>query len=395
VVYYEFMNNLIRKHKQPFVALVIAVILLIFMAVIAVSNITYADNGDKSQAGRLVTIYDRGTEKVILTQSATIGDALKESGIIIDDKDLVEPAVGEKLIASSYQVNIYRARPVLVIDGNIRQKIITPYQTAQQITNSAGIVLYPEDLTTIDRVDNLTDGAGLQLTIKRATAFIFTLYGKTTVVRTQALTIGAMLDEKGIKLSTDDRASLSLDTKLTENLAVRVWREGKQTVTTDVDINFEVQKIQDADREIGYHAVTLVGEKGVRSVTYEVLIQDGQEVSRTEIASLTIKNPVTQVEVIGAKYKIYGGTCSDWIIGAGITDLGSASELIRRESNCNPYSVNRTSGACGVGQALPCSKTGCEMGDGACQTIWMNQYVLGRYGSWSAALQHSYSYGWY
>ena len=389
------MNTIKVRFQTHLIVTVVAVIFLVLMAVVAISGVTHAGDNKDSQNGRLITIHDRGTEKAIMTQSVTIGDALKEAEIPIDSKDLVEPAVSEKLIASSYEVNIYRARPILVIDGNIRQKIITPYQTAQQITTSAGIVLYPEDITTIDKVDNLTDGAGMQLSINRATPFTFTLYGKTSTVRSQATTVGEMLSEKGIKLGADDRISLSLDTKLTDGLAVRVWREGKQTISADVEIDFHVEKVQDADREVGYRAIKTAGEKGVRSVTYEVTIQDGQEVSRTEIASLTTKNPVEQIEIVGAKYKTFGGSCSEWIDSAGIIDQGSASELIRRESNCNPYSVNKSSGACGIGQALPCSKTGCEMGDGVCQLIWMNQYVIGRYGSWSAALQHSNQYGWY
>ena len=300
------MNIMKNRFHRHLIAIVVAVIFLILIAVIVVSGVTRADNGDKSRTGRLITIHDRGTEKVILSQSTTIGDALKEAGIIIDGKDLVEPAINEKLIASNYQVNIYRARPVLVIDGNIRQKIVTPYQTAVQIANSAEIVLYPEDITTIDRVDNLIDGAGLQLTIDRALAFNFTLYGKTSIVRTQASTIGEMLTEKGIKLGVDDRLSLNPDTKLTEELAVRVWREGKQTITADEEIDFQIEKIQDADREIGYRQITTPGIKGMRSATYEVIIQDGNEVSRTEIASLTTKQPVKQVEIVGAKLSFSG-----------------------------------------------------------------------------------------
>lgn len=389
------MNSLIRKSVTPFGALVVAVLFLMTMVIISVSGVTHAVSNGGSQSGRLITIHDRGIEKIILSQATTIGDALKEAGITVDSKDVVEPAITEKLIASDYQVNIYRARPVIIVDGNIRQKIMTPYQTAEQIIKSAGMVLYPEDRTTIDRVDNLADGVGLQLTIIRATPFLFTLYGKTATVRTQGKTVGEMLTEKGIKLSSIDRVSPSEGTLITEGLAVRVWREGKQTVTIDEDVDFEIEEIKDADREIGYREIRTLGEKGSRSVTYEVTTQDGQEVSRVEIASLTIKIPNNQIEIIGAKYKTFGGTCSEWMASAGISDASSASELIRRESNCNPYSVNPTSGACGVGQALPCSKSGCEMGDGVCQMIWMNHYVIGRYGTWANALQHSYSYGWY
>lgn len=296
------MNSLIRKSATSFGALVFAVLFLIVMAVIAISGVTYAANSNVPKGGRIITIHDRGTEKVVLSQSATVGDALKEAGIEIDSKDAVEPAVTEKLVASDYQINIYRARPVIIIDGNIRSKVITPYQTASQIASSVGIKLYAEDTTSLNRTsDIIADGAGLQLTIKRATPFEFTLYGKTATVRTQASTIAGMLVEKNIKLGKDDHVLPNSDVAIIEGLAVRVWREGKQTITVDEPVDFEVEKIKDADREVGYLLVTTAGVKGLRSVSYEVIIQDGKEVKRTEIASITIKQTAKQVEVVGAK----------------------------------------------------------------------------------------------
>ena len=89
------------------------------------------------------------------------------------------------------------------------------------------------------------------------------------------------------------------------------------------------------------------------------------------------------------------GTCSSWITAAGIADVANALELIRRESNCNPYAKNSSSGACGVAQELPCGKSGCALGDGACQVRWMNHYVLSRYGSWAGAVSFHNANNWY
>jgi len=191
---------------------------------------------------------------------------------------------------------------VTVIDGPTRTKIVTAYQTAEQIVTDSGITLYSEDTTRLSRSDDiLADGAGLQLTIDRATPFSFTLYGATTQARTQATTIGDMLKEKKIVLGENDRVSVATETPIAAGMEVRVWREGKQTVTVDEEIAFTTESIKDADQEIGYKAIRTNGEKGTRSVTYEVVIQDGKEVGRTEIASVTTKESVKQVEVIGAK----------------------------------------------------------------------------------------------
>lgn len=87
------------------------------------------------------------------------------------------------------------------------------------------------------------------------------------------------------------------------------------------------------------------------------------------------------------------GSCVDWLRQAGVEDISNALILINRESGCNPNSINRSSGACGIPQALPCSKLGTS--DPVKQIIWMNNYVLNRYGSWASAVSHSNSMGWY
>lgn len=295
------MNSLIRKSATSFGTLVVAVFFLIIMTIISISGVTHATANNGSDRGRLITIHDRGNEKIIVSRAATIGDVLKEANIILDSKDVVEPSVNEKLVASNYQVNIYRARPVIIVDGNIRQKAMTSYRTADQIASSVGITLFPEDKTMIDRVDNLTEGVGLQLTITRATSFQFTLYGKVTTARTQGKTVREMLEEKGLKLSSDDRVSPSLGTSIIDNLAVRVWREGKQTISVDESVDFDIDKTEDANRDVGYLNITSPGVKGVRSVTYEIIVQDGQEVSRSEIASVIVKPAIIQTEVVGIK----------------------------------------------------------------------------------------------
>ncbi len=252
--------------------------------------------------GRLITLYDRGEKSVFLTQAKTMGEALEEQGIELDARDAVEPSVNEELVAPDYRVNIYRARPVIVVDGSTRTRIITPYQTAQRIAKDAGITLYLEDKATMSRSTDLVgDGAGLVLTIQRATHFTFDLYGKKSEVRTHGRTVGEMLKEKNVLLGADDRVSVALTTPMYSGMEVRVWREGKQTITSEQAIGFGVEFVYDADRPVGYRAVQTPGKPGVLMVTYEVEIKDGTELSRKEIARLVTKHPATQQLTIGIK----------------------------------------------------------------------------------------------
>lgn len=100
----------------------------------------------------------------------------------------------------------------------------------------------------------------------------------------------------------------------------------------------------------------------------------------------------TTLQAATPKAQAASGTCQDWMNQAGITDQANANILIMRESGCNPRAVNPTSGACGISQALPCSKMGPVNADGTSavspvgQLQWMNSYVMARYGSWERAL---------
>lgn len=59
--------------------------------------------------------------------------------------------------------------------------------------------------------------------------------------------------------------------------------------------------------------------------------------------------------------------------------------IYEHESGNNPGAINSGSGACGLGQALPCSKMPCALTDYACQDNFFTAYMLERYGTWENA----------
>jgi uncharacterized protein YabE (DUF348 family) len=281
---------------KEMVRLFIFTFVLIALSVFGLNNSVLAE----SPARHLITLYDRGTTRVFLTGATTVGDALKSQKIVLDKRDTVEPSVDAKLIASSYYVNIYRARPVVVVDGSIRIKTVSSHQTAQQIASDVGITIYDEDTTTLTPLTDLVnDGAGLELTIVRATPINLNLYSNETVIRTQAKTVGEMLKEKGITLRSSDRVSVPLTTAISSNMDIQVWREGAQTIAVDQPIPFAIRIIYDVNQPIGYRAIQTPGVLGNRSITYQVVIKDDVEISRVQIASIVTKNPAEQTEVIG------------------------------------------------------------------------------------------------
>jgi len=83
-----------------------------------------------------------------------------------------------------------------------------------------------------------------------------------------------------------------------------------------------------------------------------------------------------------------GGSPSEWMAAAGIaeSDWGYVDYVVSKESSWNPNATNDSSGACGLVQALPCSKVpGAGGYDPVANLTWANGYAVGRYGSWAGA----------
>lgn len=398
------MENIISKphhHYRIFASVLVALALVGAAALL--SRHASAESSVAATGEHIITLHDDGVDKGFITEKSTLREALAEQHIRVDANDLTEPGLDEKLVASSYQVNVYRARPVVVRDGNVQTKIITAYRTASQIAEKAHIVLHDEDKVALAvSSDPTTDGAAEVLTITRATPFVFTFYGKTEQAYTQAKTVGDMLKEKGITMGKNDGVTPSVSTSVTTGMAVKLWRDGVQTVTQEEDVPFATKEIQDADQPIGYQQVQTQGVNGKRTVTYEVNMQNGIEVSRVEINSITSVQPTDQVNIVGTKVQLPAGSHEDWMAMAGIAsdDYGYVNYIVSHEGGWEPCKVQGGSINCsysggygyGVVQATPGSKMAASGGDWRTNPItqleWASNYAVGRYGSWQAAYNH-------
>ena len=354
------------------------------------------------QGNKILTVFESGQKTSFKTNAKTVREALKAQKINFSKEDSVEPGLDEELTGAEYSINIYRAKPVVIEDGELKTKILTAAQTPRQIAEKAGLNVHNEDKLAFGESGNiLEDGSINTLKITRAKEISVDLFGKTESFRTQAKTVEDFLKEKKIVLGKDDGISIDLKTQITNGLNFRIWRNGKQTLTVEEPTDFQTETIQDANKDSGYKEIKEAGEKGTKSVTYEVEMQNGKEISRKKINETEIKAAKKQVVIVGTKTSLPAGSHTDWMTAAGISasDQGSANAIISQESGWRVNATNRSSGAYGIPQALPGSKMASAGSDWQTNPItqlkWMNSYVVGRYGSWQNAYAHKKSKGWY
>lgn len=167
----------------------------------------------------------------------------------------------------------------------------------------------------------------------------------------------------------------SRETKLQE-LNIKYDQVLEQKTNTEAEKQEQLNKIQELENERQRLQAELQAKRDRNRLEQEKLAEASRKATATPKASA----------------ESYSGTCADWMAQAGIPQTEATTKLILKESGCNPRAVNKSSGACGIPQAYPCSKLPNGVNtDPVTQLRWMDSYVKGRYETWENALSTWYS----
>ena len=382
---------------------------VLLFATIIFSTIYLLGQSVNAENHRVVTIHFDGFKRTISTEANTVGEVLEQTGVSYIDEDLVEPSLDTQIISSVFNINVYRARPVTIVDGDKRLHIMSAYQSPRLIAEEAGLKVYDEDAFTLERIDNFLEfGAiGQKLTIDRAAKVNMDVYGTKMTYRTQAETVGQVLEEKGISLEESDTLSPSADTAITHSDSIKITRVGHEMEAVKKPIAYSTEVIYDSNSLEGSRTVKQAGKNGEKIVTFKVKLHNDKPVKREKVQEVISKQPVNEIVVVGTKPLYSGDPSGNVAIGqrqaAARGWTGNQWTCLyllwQRESNWNHTASNSYSGAYGIPQALPGSKMSSHGGDWqsnpATQIAWGLDYIAGRYGSPCGAWEHSENHNWY
>ncbi len=385
----------LRSHNlknHPFVIPVSTFVLLFF-----VSMVLFVVSGGQTIGAsdtRVVRLSIDGQTEIIPTRARTVGELVERLEIAVDKEDIIEPKLDTPIIDDNFSVNIYTARPVLVVDEDREVTTVTAKPEPREVAKEAGLKIYPEDIVEkekeiIEPQDVIREGLiAEKVVIERATPANINLYGNQIAVRTHAKTVAEVLAERNIKTLPDDVIRPALDTPLEPNTQVIIARVGTEIVTEEETIPAPVEVIKDPTKPAGTREIQEPGSDGEKIVTYEVQLRNGQEVDRTPLQEVVALEPIKRIVVEGTKV-IYSNPSANVTLGQQIAaEMGWGHEfsciyqIFQRESGWNHLAQNRSSGAYGIPQALPGSKMGPGwQSDPVVQIRWGIGYMVGRYGS--------------
>jgi resuscitation-promoting factor RpfB len=361
----------------------------------------------------IVIISHDNTEQTVPTHANTVSQVLQRFTITINPGDVVEPDPSTQIVTDNFRINVYRAVPVTIVDGNTKTFAYSAATTPRSIVTQAGIQVYPEDnLSLLPTQNFLIEGSvGQRVVISRATPVNVNLYGTAVVMRTHAATVGNLLTERGLLLQPDDVVQPSINAPVSANMQIFVLHKGQQVVTEESDIAMPTQIIEDGSLSFGTTAVRQQGSNGKKLTTYLIETASDGTQTRKQIQEVITVQPVTQITARGKAVQIPSDKQAV-MAAAGIasSDFPYVDYIVSHESGWCPTKLQGQVGYCppyapagipsylgyGLGQATPGGKMASFGSDwqtsATTQLKWATSYADGRYGSWAAAYNHWSTY---
>jgi uncharacterized protein YabE (DUF348 family) len=352
----------------------------------------------------VIISYDH-QKQTVPSRNQTVGSLIKKLHIPLGVGDVVEPAASTPIDQDEFRINIYRAVPVLVVDGDNKTFAFSAGTTSRSIAQQSGQTVYPEDRLITSPVQNFLKNSsiGEQVVIDRATPVNVDLYGTPVVLRTHAKTVGEMMREKHMLLQKNDQISPSVNTPIVAGEQISFLRTGTKVVTISEEIAMPVQTVSDPTLAYGTFAVRQQGSPGQQIVTYQISLENNVETGRTVIQKTIAKEPVTQIMVAGTSLSGIKGDMA--LAGIASSDYQYVDYIVSHESGWCPTKIQGQYGGCppltgevpsyggyGLCQSTPGIKMASAGDDWRTNPItqlrWCSNYAHARYGSWAAAYNH-------
>ena len=186
---------------------------------------------------------DNGSKVELKAKKGTVREVLIANDIPFGADDRVEPGLDTK-VNGGETINIYKAHEVTIIDGDT-----------------------------------------------------------TTVRKTTYKKVEDILKELNITLGENDRVTPSLNSEVATVDTIKIVRDGKATEVKKEEIKFETKEEKDDTKYVDEKVTKIEGKNGEKEVTYNVVRENGKEISREVVSEKVLTEATTKVVVVGTKQR--------------------------------------------------------------------------------------------
>jgi len=186
---------------------------------------------------------DNSNKIELKTKKGTVREILIANNIPFGADDRVEPGLDTR-VNGGETINIYKAREITIVDGNT-----------------------------------------------------------TTVRKTTYKKVEDILKELNITLGANDRVTPSLNSEVATVDTIKIVRDGKATEVKKEEIKFETKEEKDDSKYVDEKVTKVEGKNGEKEVTYNVVRENGKEISREVVSEKVLTEATAKVVVVGTKQR--------------------------------------------------------------------------------------------
>ena len=177
------------------------------------------------------------------TKKGTVREVLIANDIPFSADDRIEPGLDTK-VKGGETINIYRAREITIVDGETTTTRKTTYRKVEDI-----------------------------------------------------------LKELNITLGNQDKVTPELSSEVAEVDTIKIIRNSTTTETKKEAIKFETKEEKDDTKYVDEKVTKVEGKNGEKEVTYNVVRENGKEISREVVSEKVLTEATAKVVVVGTKQR--------------------------------------------------------------------------------------------
>ena len=249
-----------------------------------------------------VTVDIEGKKTIVNTYARTPAALLARKGVHVAKDDLV---TGDSKLGNDSHVVYRKAKHVrLVLDGK-PQTVIAHGLTVGEALKDLGLVpghkdhLYPTAATSLR--------PGTEIFVRNAVHAKLRVDGRLRDVVSSADTVGNLLKQAGVAVGPHDYVFPSISAEPKDGMWLRVVRVRREIVTRHVDIPFRSVTQRDSSMESGVRKVVQQGSEGSRLERFRVVLEDGKRVSSQLLESKVIRPARDYIVRVGTKEPTFKG----------------------------------------------------------------------------------------
>ncbi|MCD8509610.1 MAG: ubiquitin-like domain-containing protein [Bacillus sp. (in: Bacteria)] len=243
-----------------------------------------------------VTVDDE--METIYTHASTVGEVLEERGIDVSVHDYIEPSINTA-ISEAMNIVYKPAQQVYVtIDGE-EQSVWTIAGTVQELMDELEVKVNEHDVIE----PSLTEAVVSDMKVTYEQSFMVTLIsdGEEKEIWTTSTTVADLLERENITLGDLDRVEPALANLMEESMEVNVVRVEKVTDVVEETVDFATVRRNDSSLEQGKEEVLQSGQNGQIKKYYEVVYENGEEVSRELVKEEKVQESQDRIVAVGTR----------------------------------------------------------------------------------------------